>query len=110
MAVRSDRLWGPVLPASGVYTVLFQVPSGQTWLVKRVCSSNGGALPGTAQYDLVTSDDSEAARLWRPTLSTLQVDDHETWWALDPGFKLSITTSGAGFVTAGFGAKLMGAV
>jgi hypothetical protein len=106
MAVRSDRLAGPVLLAAGSSTTLFTVPAAQTWLVKRVTAFNQGAVPTTVFW--FVSLGGIDSSFWTPVPASLRADDHETWLALDPGCELHVSTTTTDISLMVFGSKLIG--
>lgn len=108
MTVRSDRLAGPIARTGAGGPFLFTVPLGETWLVKRITTQNlSGPLAGVGLWGVTVA--GVTALSYSVSVSPGRADDHETWWALDPGAQLGfdaplLTT----FVVAAYGAKLLG--
>lgn len=107
MAVRSDRLAGPT-DVPGVDVLLFVVPVGETWLVKRVVAQNTGAAASDVAFE-VRVGGVQMRHYTAGALPPSGVDDYETWWALDPGCELhAVSLFGTTFRVAAYGAKLSG--
>jgi hypothetical protein len=106
VAVRSDRLAGPVLVAAGGTAQLFTVPAGQTWLVKRVTAFNQGAVPTTIFWFVRLGGIDST--FWTPVPASLRADDHETWIALDPACELHVSSTATEITAMVFGSKLVG--
>lgn len=104
MTVRSDQL-GDVTPiaAAGAAT-LFTVPAGETWIVKRLVIFNQGALASKCYANLLGTGQV----LWAPSVAALTADDHDTWWALEPGRVFNVAAGVGAIVVSAFGAKLIG--
>lgn len=110
--VRSDRLSGMTFCGPTANTDLFTVPAGETWLVKRVCLYNASSLVAQKVLVILTNPTGDIGTLYAPTLGIQGADDHDTWWALDPGCTLFVQNQGASgnVLATTFGAKLLGAV
>lgn len=108
VSVRSDRLGNVAVVGALGGVVIFTVPAGETWLVKRVCTEGDPILNTVLRYRMFPPSGTDVA-LYRVTLNGLGVDDHETWWAFDAGTELRLSNESAGTLKVQcFGAKLLG--
>lgn len=107
MAVRSDRLGGAQLTVATIEDI-FTVPAGETWLVKRAVAHNNGLVSVTVRW-YFEDPGSDLFGLWGAAVTAGNMDDHETWWALDAGCVLqAYTPAGLDVRVSVFGAKLLG--
>lgn len=109
MTVRSAPLGTTTQVAALGTASVFTVPAGQSWIVKRVTSFLEGAPAATIIWRVENPTDL-LCPLYRPTVSSNGVDDHETWWVLDEGDTLVVQNQSAtaSMRCRAFGAKLIG--
>lgn len=108
MVVRSDRLAGPTNIGLLAVQAVFTVPAGETYLVKRVVSYCGAGVGNHRFYWRVFLG-GVTQRVYSPLIGPGEADDHDTWWALDPGAQLQFESSTSIGVWSCYGAKLLGA-
>lgn len=97
----------PEVVAAGAPVLLFTVPSGQTWLVKRTTVQNTAVIAAAPAFSLRVDGINGALQL--QTVAGQSVLDREVWWALDEGCELRFDPVGAtGLTVCTFGAKLSG--
>lgn len=109
MPVRSDRLFGPVVVPAASNTLVIVVPATETWLVKRLVVENPSAVAiATIAWRVNAAGGVPGCRVRLRNIPAADVDDYETWLALDPGSQLVITTVALPVNAVGFGAKLLG--
>lgn len=107
MTVRSDRLGEEALTVATVEDI-FVVPDGETWIVKRAVAHNNGLVSVTVRWYFETPA-AALFGLWGAAVTAGNMDDHETWWALDAGCTLqAYTPAGLDVRVSAFGAKLLG--
>lgn len=107
MAVRSNRLGGPVNVVGGVNTTMFTVEAGETWIVKRVTLYNAGALP--AILTLGVNGNTAGVILALYAVPAGESLDREVWWVLRAGEALrAATVAGSNVTVSCHGAELEG--
>lgn len=107
MAVRSRRLWGPLLHVAGTTTSAYIVPAGRTAVLRSLVIANTAG--SGAVVVIITPSGGTAVGLISISMSA--PSDRELFdWVLNPGDTLSINpAAGMSVRTAGFGSLLEGA-
>jgi hypothetical protein len=104
VASRSHEL-GRFYATGGAAVEILTVPDGQVWLVKRLLTYSRDSTVQAYVY----IDPLAFLVVRNLVLGANEIDDHETWWALEPGTYLAIYNAGPGEVSGFvFGAKLVG--
>ena len=110
MAVRSTRLFNPVLVTAATFTTLYTVPTGRTAIVHAVVATgyDGGNCTNTRLYIQPASGSTMVIYNFG-TVAQDAVSACNTYLVLNPGDSFAFYQSGGRAQVCAFGSLLLGA-